>query len=872
MKNLLNIHWIVLTVSILIVLSSSVAEAQTPELEFIQVNAMEVGNFRIPQAAWSFDDRYLAILGSGYVVIWDTNTWEQVVFSSFCDSHYAIKPLNWAPDRYDLLVGCDYDTFNIIGDVHSEIRFIEVPAWHTPHWSRDGRLIASQRNDGTFWIFSDSLDVIKVVGEPYPEDPLGLERPLSCPDMKWSPDSDYIALMCAAQGVSIQILDVNQGEIIRAFVHATRLVWSDDGSTFTLTEVNPELITASSMIWTIEPLEMISRIEIPFEYSRYIEEQPDNRSYRVSCNNSLETEISDAISGQIIMIDFPENETITCPISHITWSSGNYISILDQEVFTIWNVYETYPSDTIISGQVWQDVNGDGLQTDESGGNVNGITVHLRDVNNNIVDTAVTNLNGIYRFVINPNTDYFIEAVLPSNLSFTTQQVGDDDTIDSDVNVATGRIEGINLAVGGRLRTLDIGLIDTPLTNLRLTSMCSPDPDTTRVWRVRNENAVDVNYTWDVVGTQQAGSGVATANSDVFFETQTVPDSPNTVRLFVDGEQQQVKASNPAACDPPDEVCVNIDFNSYAVTSYGSSQDTNGTFTVEDNGSTLRLVGNTWQQIAFPYTLTEETVLRFDFTSSNQGEIHGIGFDAGSNSQAVSKPTVYRVYGTQSWGRSDIDTYATYAPATQSYEVRVGEDYTGEYSYLTFVMDHDVSTPTADSVFSNVQVCEIPLPTPTCTLQSVVSYIPGTRVSGEPISSSRTDASQALGTPEDDDTENFVSLGFGGELIVDFGQAVFNESGTDIQVYETSYNDHDRPWSGYPEQAEVYGSQDGQTWTLLGVARKDSSFDLGDLDWIQYLRIVDTTDPADFSVSNQADGFDVDGVQAYSTCDVPPTQ
>jgi hypothetical protein len=85
---------------------------------------------------------------------------------------------------------------------------------------------------------------------------------------------------------------------------------------------------------------------------------------------------------------------------------------------------------------------------------------------------------------------------------------------------------------------------------LRLTSMCSPEPDSHRVWRVRNANAVDIPFTWQVYGTSQSGSGTALANQDVFFTTNTVP-GPNTTVIFADGVQQDVKASQPASCGPP---------------------------------------------------------------------------------------------------------------------------------------------------------------------------------------------------------------------------------------------------------------------------------------------------------------------------------
>ncbi len=88
------------------------------------------------------------------------------------------------------------------------------------------------------------------------------------------------------------------------------------------------------------------------------------------------------------------------------------------------------------------------------------------------------------------------------------------------------------------------------LALLRLTSMCSPDPASYRVWRVRNPNAVDVPFIWELVGTGQSGMGLALANSDVYFQTGTVAGS-NTVRILVDGVQHDVKASTTAQCASP---------------------------------------------------------------------------------------------------------------------------------------------------------------------------------------------------------------------------------------------------------------------------------------------------------------------------------
>ena len=93
-----------------------------------------------------------------------------------------------------------------------------------------------------------------------------------------------------------------------------------------------------------------------------------------------------------------------------------------------------------------------------------------------------------------------------------------------------------------------------PFQRLRLTSLCSENPAQYRVWRVRNFNAYDVVFTWDVYNSPggQNGFGVAPPASgstpgEITFITQTEPGA-NTVRLFVEGAQQDVKASSSAQC------------------------------------------------------------------------------------------------------------------------------------------------------------------------------------------------------------------------------------------------------------------------------------------------------------------------------------
>jgi hypothetical protein len=149
----------------------------------------------------------------------------------------------------------------------------------------------------------------------------------------------------------------------------------------------------------------------------------------------------------------------------------------------------------------------------------------------------------------------------------------------------------------------------------------------------------------------------------------------------------------------------------------------------------------------------------------------------------------------------------------------------------------------------------------------VLLYEPGLRKNGSPLPASRNDSSKALGLPQNDDTLNFVSLGMGGNLTLKFNDAIVNKGGDDLQVVETSYNDP--TCSSYPEWVEVYASKTGHpgSWEYLGTHCQNESgtYDLGSLDWAQYIKLVDVSDPDDFSGSG--DGFDVDGIIA-TTCPI----
>ncbi len=156
-------------------------------------------------------------------------------------------------------------------------------------------------------------------------------------------------------------------------------------------------------------------------------------------------------------------------------------------------------------------------------------------------------------------------------------------------------------------------------------------------------------------------------------------------------------------CEPtdPEVDCVTVNFYDSPIISYGGSQD-QGSTVILDDGQTVGLRNNAWKAVLLDYTISENTVISFDFGSTQQGEIHGIGFD---NNNSISGSRTFRLYGTQFWGISSYDNYSNLGYWT-SYSIPVGDFYTGDFNRLFFVMDHDNNPKNGTSYFTNIQIYE----------------------------------------------------------------------------------------------------------------------------------------------------------------------
>ncbi|MCE7988752.1 MAG: hypothetical protein DYG89_46955 [Caldilinea sp. CFX5] len=150
-----------------------------------------------------------------------------------------------------------------------------------------------------------------------------------------------------------------------------------------------------------------------------------------------------------------------------------------QNIFTIDAGLFQPPVNGSLGDRVWRDDNSNGIQDPNEPG-VSGVTVQLKDCNNNVLRTATTDGNGNYSFTGLAAGCYRV-GIVPSGFTISPVNQGTDDTRDSDVDPATAMTGNINLAQGENNPTVDAGLIP-PQPNLGSLG--------DRLWRDDNRNGV----------------------------------------------------------------------------------------------------------------------------------------------------------------------------------------------------------------------------------------------------------------------------------------------------------------------------------------------------------------------------------------------
>jgi hypothetical protein len=165
-------------------------------------------------------------------------------------------------------------------------------------------------------------------------------------------------------------------------------------------------------------------------------------------------------------------------------------------------------------------------------------------------------------------------------------------------------------------------------------------------------------------------------------------------------------AVDPLELPPAPAGATAVVFKEDALEPYKPDHDKAPRVAVEEGGNALRLGGNAWKKIPLRYNVGPDTVLELDFRSAKPGERHGVGCEYEYKSRKYTR--LFKLYGAE---RADNDTYADYeafAPAERRYRIRLGLLFKGETRSLVFYTDHDVKEPTAESLFRNVKIYDLP--------------------------------------------------------------------------------------------------------------------------------------------------------------------
>ncbi|MCB1761433.1 MAG: PKD domain-containing protein [Gammaproteobacteria bacterium] len=210
--------------------------------------------------------------------------------------------------------------------------------------------------------------------------------------------------------------------------------------------------------------------------------------------------------------------------------------------------------------------------------------------------------------------------------------------------------------------------------------------------------------------TLQGDQNIGMATATDIFPVEIVNDAPasfpegttEVTWTATDTSGNSSSAIQRVTVVPSEPPPVNtIDFRDYPLSSFHSQdQSWFGEAVVEDGGRTLRLTGNRWKRIDFPYQATPKTVIEFDFYSGRQSEIHAIGMEEDNR---LTGRRFFQLWGTQLWAHQKFNNYA--GSGWVRYRIPVGSYYTGNMNYLVFVMDDDAKLG-GESRFRDLRVYE----------------------------------------------------------------------------------------------------------------------------------------------------------------------
>jgi choice-of-anchor A domain-containing protein len=155
---------------------------------------------------------------------------------------------------------------------------------------------------------------------------------------------------------------------------------------------------------------------------------------------------------------------VTAAVTNIATVTANPVDVNGEDFAAVSDVSDSDDAVVVIlpratlAGHVWVDAYRDGIRIPSEPGLL-GVTVILRDATGSGIATNQTSSEGSYSFVDILPGDYRVQVLLPSTAwHFTAQDIGLDDTVDSDIEPVSGLTRLFTLASGEHANGWDAGV------------------------------------------------------------------------------------------------------------------------------------------------------------------------------------------------------------------------------------------------------------------------------------------------------------------------------------------------------------------------------------------------------------------------------
>ncbi len=171
---------------------------------------------------------------------------------------------------------------------------------------------------------------------------------------------------------------------------------------------------------------------------------------------------------------------------------------------------------------------------------------------------------------------------------------------------------------------------------------------------------------------------------------------------ILNGLEIEVDCGGPDCPNCPYDPCPGIDFSNFDLLSFADQDFGFGT-TIE-NGNGILVEDNAWKAIEYSYQITENTIVSFDFKSTEEAEIHEFLID--TDLQLDENSVRFRLYGTQNVTDLITDFEYSGSGAYESFTIPIGEFTTGNFNYFVFTADNDLDPNSGISRFRNFKIYE----------------------------------------------------------------------------------------------------------------------------------------------------------------------